>query len=216
MTGRAPARAGERIEGDWIDRSLPPNLEIAATAYVESASAFMAFRSTRRPGLKLAHGAGAYGSTNFAVGPEGEVDVGEFTCLNGCELICEERIEIGAHGLISWGVVITDCWGAAQASPERRRTALKAAAGREDRWIAPVARPRPVTVEDNVWIGFDAVILPGVRLGRGCVIGARSVVDRDIPAYAVAMGDPIRIVRRLEPDDTPEARRRAMETGLAT
>ena len=216
MTSRILVQPGHRIKGDWIDRALPDNIEIAAGAYVESASAFMTFRSQRRPGLMMKEGSGSYGSTAFTVGPKGQVRIGAFTCLNGGEIICEDRVEIGAHGLISWGVVITDCWGAAQARPGARRAALRAAAARADRWIPPVAQPRPVTIEDNVWIGFDAIILPGVRLGRGCVIGSRSVVDRDIPAYAVAIGDPARIVRRLEPDDTPEARRRALETCLAS
>lgn len=49
---------------------------------------------------------------------------------------------------------------------------------------------KPVIIEEDVWIGASAVILPGVRIGKGSVIGAGSVVTKDIPAYSVAMGVP--------------------------
>ncbi len=47
----------------------------------------------------------------------------------------------------------------------------------------------PITVEDDVWIGFGAIILSGVTLGRGCVVGAGSVVAKDIPPYAIYAGN---------------------------
>jgi maltose O-acetyltransferase len=54
---------------------------------------------------------------------------------------------------------------------------------------------RPVTIGDDVWIGTRVVILPGVSIGRGAVIGASSVVARDIPPLAVAVGSPARVIR---------------------
>lgn len=48
----------------------------------------------------------------------------------------------------------------------------------------------PIVVEDDVWIGMDTIILSGVRIGKGAVIGAGSVVTRDIPPYAIAAGNP--------------------------
>lgn len=54
---------------------------------------------------------------------------------------------------------------------------------------------RPVTVADDVWIGTRAIILPGVTVGPGAVIGAGAVVVRDVPARAVVVGNPARIVR---------------------
>lgn len=50
--------------------------------------------------------------------------------------------------------------------------------------------PRPVVIEDDVWLGASVVVLPGVRLGRGCVIGAGAVVTHDVPAGAVFAGVP--------------------------
>jgi len=51
---------------------------------------------------------------------------------------------------------------------------------------------RPVTIEDHVWIGTRATILPGVRLGRGCVVAAGAVVTRDVPPLAIVGGVPAR------------------------
>ena len=56
-------------------------------------------------------------------------------------------------------------------------------------------RTAPVVLEDEVWVGSHVVILPGVRLGRGAVIGAASVVTRSIPANAIAFGVPAKVVR---------------------
>lgn len=53
----------------------------------------------------------------------------------------------------------------------------------------------PISVECDVWIGANVTILKGVRIGRGAVVGAGSVVTRDIPAYAIAVGAPARVHR---------------------
>ena len=53
----------------------------------------------------------------------------------------------------------------------------------------------PVTIEDDCWIGGRATLLPGVTLGRGCVIGTGAVVTKDVPPYAVAVGVPAKVVR---------------------
>ncbi|SDT02384.1 sugar O-acetyltransferase [Actinoplanes derwentensis] len=65
---------------------------------------------------------------------------------------------------------------------------------------------KPITIEDKVWIGSNVVVLPGVRIGYGAVIGAGSVVSRDIPAMTVAVGTPCRVVRHITDADLPTAR----------
>ena len=60
---------------------------------------------------------------------------------------------------------------------------------------------RPVTIGDNVWIGGNAVILPGVTIGEGAVIAAGSVVNRDIPPRVLAAGNPCRVIRPLTEED---------------
>jgi acetyltransferase-like isoleucine patch superfamily enzyme len=53
-----------------------------------------------------------------------------------------------------------------------------------------------INIEDDVWIGANSVILPGVRIGRGAVIGAGSVISRDVPDHSVVAGVPGKIIRR--------------------
>jgi galactoside O-acetyltransferase len=60
---------------------------------------------------------------------------------------------------------------------------------------------KPIVIEDKVWIGSNAVVLPGVRLGFGAVIGAGSVVTHDIPPMTVAYGVPCRVVRKITDAD---------------
>lgn len=54
---------------------------------------------------------------------------------------------------------------------------------------------KPVTIGSDVWIGSRVTILPGVKVGDGCVIGASSVVTKDVPNYAVVGGNPARILK---------------------
>ncbi|MBI4818115.1 MAG: hypothetical protein HY791_17770 [Deltaproteobacteria bacterium] len=58
---------------------------------------------------------------------------------------------------------------------------------------------RPVTIEDDVWIGAKASILPGVTIGRGAVIGVSAVVAHDVPPFTIVAGVPARHVRKLDP-----------------
>lgn len=54
---------------------------------------------------------------------------------------------------------------------------------------------RPVIVEDFVWVGINVCILPGVTVGEGAIIGAGSVVTKDVPRYAVVAGNPARLIK---------------------
>lgn len=57
----------------------------------------------------------------------------------------------------------------------------------------------PVVIEADAWIGAGAIILPGVRIGRGAVVGAGSVVSQDVPPLSVVAGQPARVIKTLEP-----------------
>jgi acetyltransferase-like isoleucine patch superfamily enzyme len=63
------------------------------------------------------------------------------------------------------------------------------------------APAKPIQVGRNVWIGFDCVVLPGVTIGEGSVVGARSVVTRDVPPFTLVAGNPAREIRKIENDE---------------
>ena len=60
---------------------------------------------------------------------------------------------------------------------------------------------QPIVIEDKAWIGSNVVVLPGVTIGYGAVVGAGSVVTRDIPPMTVAVGTPCRVLRQVTDDD---------------
>jgi len=63
------------------------------------------------------------------------------------------------------------------------------------------SKGRDTVIGNDVWIGTDAMILPGVTLGDGVIVGARAVVSRDVPSWSVVAGNPARVVRRRFADE---------------
>lgn len=61
---------------------------------------------------------------------------------------------------------------------------------------------KAITIGDNVWIGGDVVLNPGVTIGNNAIIGSGSVVTKDIPANVVAVGNPCRVLRSINEEDT--------------
>ena len=64
--------------------------------------------------------------------------------------------------------------------------------------IRPLASKGPVVIEENVWIGEMVCIMPGVTIGRGAIIGANAVVTKDVPPYALAAGNPAKVIKIIE------------------
>jgi maltose O-acetyltransferase len=111
------------------------------------------------------------------------------------------HIRIGRNGFVNYGCVFLDCnlitiGDDAQIAPgvhiytgfhpveaDLRRSGLEAA--------------KPVTIGNNVWLGGHCVICPGVTIGDNSVIGAGSVVVRDVPANQVAVGNPCRVIKKI-------------------
>jgi acetyltransferase-like isoleucine patch superfamily enzyme len=180
---------------------------VDANAYLETSYSFAAFHSEKKNGLEIGEGTGLYDRASFVVGKNGRVKVGTHTVLNGTTIICNDYIEIGNHCLVAWGSVITDSWE--NLDLEKRREILRNAANDENRQLLLAENPRPVIIEDNVWIGFDSVILPGVRLGHGSIIGFKTIITKDVSPYSVIVGNPPRLIKFLEPDDTEEAIKQA-------
>jgi acetyltransferase-like isoleucine patch superfamily enzyme len=171
-------------------------VDVDAQAHLESAYTFALCRAERAHAVRIARAAHIYSSTLFDVGAHGSVEVGPFAMLNGARLVCEARIEIGAYAAISWNVVIMDSYRVAR-DPARRRALIERSSVPLHRLLDAEAPARPVRLHDNVWLGFDVCVLPGVTIGKGSVVGARSVVCSDVPAYTLVAGNPARPVREL-------------------
>lgn len=113
------------------------------------------------------------------------IRIGEGCGLTGTVIVASERIEIGARVLIGANSTITDT----DFHP------LSAAARAVD---INAGSSAPVVIEDDAFIGMQAIILKGVHIGRGSVVGAGSVVTRDVPAFAIVAGNPARVVGHVK------------------
>lgn len=135
----------------------------------------------------------------------GEITVGKRTYIGaGTNLISRNSISIGNDVTIAWGCYVYDHDSHSLMWENRREDVLQQ--NRDYRnglnFIAnknwSVVKSAPIKICDKVWIGFNAVILKGVTIGEGAVVGACSVVTRDVPPYVVVAGNPARIVKHLK------------------
>jgi acetyltransferase-like isoleucine patch superfamily enzyme len=137
----------------------------------------------------------------------GSVVIGDHTYIgSGTRLISAKGILIGSHVLIAWDCTIVDHdshsldWAKRSQDVKRWREALAsshglAAATRSKDWdVVPMA---PVQVKDKAWIGFNVIILKGVTIGEGAVVGAGSVVTKDVPDWTLVAGNPAKIIKEL-------------------
>ncbi|MBC6611645.1 acyltransferase [Hymenobacter sp. BT507] len=125
----------------------------------------------------------------------GEVEIGENCYIgHGSRIWSGDKIVIGNNVLISHNVNIMDTNSHELYSVERaeRYTALVETGHWENKGNINTS---PIVIEDYVWINFNAIILKGVRIGRGAIIAAGSVVTKDVPDYAVVAGNPARILK---------------------
>jgi acetyltransferase-like isoleucine patch superfamily enzyme len=182
---------------DWYPGEIPGNVVVDEKAYVETTFSFLLYRSEAEVGVRYERGAHTYLGTMFDVGPTGRVRLGQHALVHGAHIICDDLVEIGDHAMLSWNVVLMDSYRVPH-DPRERRALLRRLPATSPRVLPPDARARPVIVGPNVWIGFDACVLPGVTIGRGSIIGAKSVVTEDVPPYTVVAGNPAQPIRTLE------------------
>ncbi|WP_207495203.1 acyltransferase [Aridibaculum aurantiacum] len=202
------------IEYDWYPAPLPKNIHLDEMTYPDTAYSFATFHSEKKDGFKLGYASGNYGHSIIMAGKSGVINVGKYVVLECTNLISNSSIFIGDHCMFSWGSIVTDSWLNLQSSSiGTRREMLKEAAHSKTRHVE-FLHPKPVIIEENVWVGFDAIIMPGVHLGRGCIVGCKAVVREDVPPYAVVTGNPARTIKYLEANDTDEAKQEALRTLL--
>jgi acetyltransferase-like isoleucine patch superfamily enzyme len=199
-----------RIEHDWFPGVVPPNVVSGDDVYIDSSYAFHGFHSRVPDALVLGDATMVYDRATIVTGENARLRVGSYVHLNGCYLYCHELMEIGDFTGLGWGTVVSDTWIGPHTPLDARRALLRAASRDPLRRMPALSESRPVLIGDSVWIGFEVTILPGVTIGRGAIIGCRTTIATDIPPYSLVVGDPARIVGRVEPDDSEEARRRAI------
>lgn len=175
---------------DWYPRPLPANAVFGPNCWLPTAYAFHRFRSRRRRGLLVGANTSFGADSSFDIGPDGELVVGSTCNIVGAVFMTNGRITIGDHALFSMGVTFADHAFAVPPVPFS-----------DDRYRALMPpQATETTVGDNVWIGVGVTVLGGVTIGGGAIIGAATVVDQDVPPYAVFAGNPGRVVGWAGPE----------------
>ena len=134
---------------------------------------------------------------------EGYVTVGNDNYIGPSLIICHNRVVIGNHVTIAWGCTIYDHDSHSLDYMERRKDVEREITNmREGRnfivdkdWTT--VKSAPIVIEDDAWIGINVIVLKGVTIGRGAVVGAGSVVTKDVPAWTVVAGNPAVVVKQL-------------------
>lgn len=122
------------------------------------------------------------------------ITVGSNVIINiNCTFIDTDKITIGDNVLIASNVQLYT----ATHTPEPSDRILPNFKENRTAWFRTYTAP--IIIENGVWIGGGAIVLPGVTIGENSVIGAGSVVTRSIPANCVAVGNPCRPIRFFEP-----------------
>jgi len=178
-----------KITGGWDYASLPPGVRVGKDCYFERKETFGRYRSQRDPGLVIGERVRVYTWATFNVEPTGLIEIGDDAILVGPVFMCAEHIRVGRRVILSYNVTIADSDFHPRDPEERKRDAI-ANAPMGDRKDRPALVTRPVTIEDDVWIGIGAIVLKGVTIGKGARIGAGAVITRDVPAGATLIGNP--------------------------
>lgn len=119
------------------------------------------------------------------VGSQGGVNIGDNSGMSSSCIWCINSITIGNHVDIGANCVIIDNDAHSLDYRIRRTPSLD------------IANSAPIVIEDDVLIGTNSIVLKGVRIGARSIIGAGSVVTKDIPSDCIAAGNPCRVIKRI-------------------
>ncbi|MBM6686770.1 acyltransferase [Faecalicatena contorta] len=132
----------------------------------------------------------------------GKIEIGDnFYIGSGTVLQSKEQIAIGNNVIISNNVLIVDNNNHPTGPEKRMLMSLADDYMSSNLWTWEHAQSNPVIIEDNVWIGRDAVIMKGVTVGQGSIVALRAVVVDDVPPYSIVAGNPAKVVKRLNPNE---------------
>ncbi len=109
---------------------------------------------------------------------DAQLTIGNNLGMSSSTITCFKKIDIGNNVRIGANCVIAD--GDFHLDDPR------------------VGAPKPVTIHDNVWLGYGVIVMKGVTIGKNSIVGMNSVVTKDIPANSVAAGSPAKVIKTLE------------------
>jgi acetyltransferase-like isoleucine patch superfamily enzyme len=186
------------MRSDWIaliDSMLGWKLRRQGAVTVGQGTKLVWRRLNRAAGNRLTVGEHSIVQANIRFEDSGgTVRIGSRSFIGKSNLVCYRSIDIGDDVIMSWGITITDHDSHSVDWRHRKSDVMQWGEGYKDWMHVPHAS---VVIADKVWIGFNASILKGVTVGEGAVVGACSVVTRDVAPFSVVAGNPARLIRTL-------------------
>jgi galactoside O-acetyltransferase len=182
-------------------------VKIHPTAIIDPAASIQIFCPPDPPEICLEIGEYAHVFSTFSLlRPQARIRVGRRCQLGSSTFVCADSIDVGDDVLMAWGITVMDNDSHSLVWDERKNDVMRAYEDyranpsnliRNKDWSNVAAGA--ITIGDRSWIGFGASILKSVRIGAEAVVGAGSVVTREVPAGAVVAGNPARTVRTPAP-----------------
>jgi acetyltransferase-like isoleucine patch superfamily enzyme len=185
-----PLVPGVTLPGDWHPGSIPQNIEVGENCAIDSSCCFQRFSARSSVALRVGSDV-TFWRTSLVVEEHALIEIGDHCFLSNASLVCSARITIGSWVFIAGGVTIVDS-DFHPVAPAARLADTIALSPIGDRARRPKVDSVPVTIEDDVWIGFNATILKGVTIGAGVVVAPGAVVVRNVPAGSRVAGNPAR------------------------
>ena len=126
--------------------------------------------------------------------------IGENTIVNnGLIVVLPKNVTIGSGVSIMNGALMMAAGGITIEDKVLIAANVKLITNNHDPYERDILTCRPILIKEGAWVGAGATILPGVTVGKYAIVGSDSVVTKDIPDYAVAVGTPAKVIKYLDP-----------------
>ena len=185
-------RPGGKIDGDWFDGKIPVNIQVGENTVLDSSFCFKHYFSGLEVGLKAGSHV-TFWRTSIAAEENAMIEIGDYSYIANASLVCSQQISIGNYVFIAGGVTIADS-DFHPIDPAARLADSIALSPMGNRKKRPPIKTLPVIIEDDVWIGFNATILKGVRIGAGATIQPGALVIENVEPGSVVSGNPAKKV----------------------
>ena len=117
---------------------------------------------------------------------------------NQLTVVCPKNVKIGKNVTVMNGALMMSAGGITIEDNVLIAANVQLISNNHDPYDRYVITCKPILIKEGAWVGAGATILPGVTVGKHAIIGANSVVSKDIPDYAVAVGCPAKVIKYLE------------------
>ena len=184
--------------GKYTHGEVPGNVRLGARTVItgdhfSGAVAFKRVKSTRDPAIVVGRDCLLEGVL-FNLGTEAVVTIGDGCRFQDCFLIAEAGITIGNRVTIGFHATVVDSDFHPLAAEARLADTVALAPGNAGKAARPAYVSKPIVIEEDAWVGPNATILKGVRIGKGAIVEPGAVVTRDVAAGTRVLGNPAQVM----------------------